>query len=126
MIWVLLAALAGGVSVLFQAQSARAEDHDGGLGLLATLLRRPRYLVGMACAGLGFVFGALALRELPLFAVQAGRAVGITLDEQIFVERGEIASRDDSVPLVSTSFRANLFCQATTAMTCSLETPGKD
>ena len=37
MIWVLLAALAGGISVVLQAQSARAEGHPGHLGLLATL-----------------------------------------------------------------------------------------
>src|SRR5437867_12486936 len=31
------------------------------------------------------------------------------LDEQVFIERGEVASLDDSVPLVSTAFRCNLF-----------------
>ena len=40
---------------------------------------------------------------------QAGQSIGITLDEQIFIERGEIASRQDEIPLVSTAFRANLF-----------------
>ena len=40
---------------------------------------------------------------------EAGQSVGITLDEQIFVERGEIISHEDSIPLVSTTFRANLF-----------------
>jgi bifunctional enzyme CysN/CysC len=40
---------------------------------------------------------------------RAGQSIGITLDEQIFIERGEIASHVDSVPLVSTSFRVNLF-----------------
>lgn len=96
MIWVLLAALAGGVSVLFQAQSARAEDHDGGLGLLASLVRRPRYLVGMVCAGLGFVFGALALRDLPLFAVQTGRAssLAVTAVLAVFVLRARLSARD--------------------------------
>ena len=39
----------------------------------------------------------------------AGQSVGITLDEQIFVERGQIAAHDDNGPLVSTSFRANIF-----------------
>lgn len=38
-----------------------------------------------------------------------GQSVGITLDEQIFVERGEVLSHESSIPLVSTSFRANLF-----------------
>lgn len=39
----------------------------------------------------------------------AGQSTGITLDEQIFIERGEIASHEDSAPLVSTIFRCNLF-----------------
>ncbi|OGW67909.1 MAG: adenylyl-sulfate kinase [Nitrospirae bacterium RIFCSPLOWO2_02_FULL_62_14] len=39
----------------------------------------------------------------------AGQSVGVTLDEQIFIERGEIASHQDAIPLVSTAFRANLF-----------------
>jgi bifunctional enzyme CysN/CysC len=47
--------------------------------------------------------------EPPPTEAQAGRSVGVTLDEQIFIERGEIASHEDSVPLVSTSFRVNLF-----------------
>ncbi len=40
---------------------------------------------------------------------QAGQSIGVTLDEQIFVERGEIASHQDHLPSVSTAFRANLF-----------------
>ncbi|HKW85634.1 MAG TPA: GTP-binding protein [Nitrospiraceae bacterium] len=40
---------------------------------------------------------------------RAGQSTGIMLDEQIFIERGEVASREDSVPLVFTTFRCNLF-----------------
>lgn len=40
---------------------------------------------------------------------EAGQSVGITLDEQIFVERGEIATHQEELPLVSTAFKANLF-----------------
>ncbi len=40
---------------------------------------------------------------------QAGQSIGVMLDEQIFVERGEIASHQDYLPLVSTAFRANVF-----------------
>lgn len=47
--------------------------------------------------------------EKPPTEAQAGESVGITLDEQIFVERGEIASNQDTIPLVSTAFRANVF-----------------
>jgi len=40
---------------------------------------------------------------------EAGQSVGITLDEQIFIERGEVATHQSQLPLVSTAFRANLF-----------------
>lgn len=45
----------------------------------------------------------------PLAESHAGQSVGITLDEQIFVERGEVATHPEALPLVSTAFRANLF-----------------
>jgi len=38
-----------------------------------------------------------------------GESVGITLDEQLFVERGEIASHVDNPPKLSTVFHARLF-----------------
>jgi bifunctional enzyme CysN/CysC len=39
----------------------------------------------------------------------AGQSVGITLDEQIFVERGEVASHADHPPIESNVFRGRLF-----------------
>ncbi len=51
---------------------------------------------------------AFNVEPLPTEA-QAGQSIGITLDEQIFIERGEIASRQDDLPCVSTAFRANVF-----------------
>ncbi|MEA2638843.1 MAG: bifunctional enzyme CysN/CysC [Chloroflexota bacterium] len=45
---------------------------------------------------------------LPTEAV-AGESIGVTLDEQIFVERGEVASIESSPSAVATEFRANLF-----------------
>jgi bifunctional enzyme CysN/CysC len=47
--------------------------------------------------------------EPVLTGADAGQSVGITLDEQIFVERGEIATHQGQLPLVSTAFKANLF-----------------
>ncbi len=47
--------------------------------------------------------------EPPATEAQAGESVGITLDEQIFIERGELASHHQDLPLVSTAFRVNLF-----------------
>ncbi len=42
-------------------------------------------------------------------AAEAGQSVGITLDEQIFVERGEVASHADHPPIESNVFRGRLF-----------------
>jgi len=51
---------------------------------------------------------AFNIESLPTEA-RAGQSVGVTLDEQIFIERGEIASHQGDIPSVSTAFRANLF-----------------
>ena len=40
---------------------------------------------------------------------RGGQSTGLTLDEQIFIERGEIGSHPESVPLESTALRCNLF-----------------
>ncbi|MGP1394946.1 MAG: adenylyl-sulfate kinase [Inquilinaceae bacterium] len=39
----------------------------------------------------------------------AGQSVGITLDEQIFVERGDIASHEESPPQLTNVFRGTVF-----------------
>ena len=44
-----------------------------------------------------------------VLAVQAGQSVGFTLDEQIFVERGELISHADNLPVETNVFRARLF-----------------
>ena len=51
---------------------------------------------------------AWSVPEQPGEAV-AGQSVGITLDEQIFVERGEVASHADAPPIESNVFRGRLF-----------------
>lgn len=40
---------------------------------------------------------------------QAGQSVALTLDEQIFVERGEIASHESNAPIETNVFRGRLF-----------------
>jgi len=50
-----------------------------------------------------------AFNAEPPGAVSAGRCTGFTLGEQIFIERGEIASRRETPPEVCTRFRANVF-----------------
>lgn len=42
-------------------------------------------------------------------AAEAGQSVGVTLDEQLFIERGEIASHIDAAPLETHAFAAKLF-----------------
>jgi bifunctional enzyme CysN/CysC len=51
---------------------------------------------------------AWSVAQPPLEA-GAGRSVGITLDEPIFVERGDVASHRDRAPILSNVFRARVF-----------------
>jgi bifunctional enzyme CysN/CysC len=51
---------------------------------------------------------AWSVAEPPLEA-EAGQTVGITLDEQIFVERGEVVSHLENPPIETSVFRARLF-----------------
>jgi len=46
---------------------------------------------------------------VPVLEACAGQSVGVTLEEQIFVERGEVASHDVEPPLESDVFHARLF-----------------
>jgi len=40
---------------------------------------------------------------------EASQSIGFTLDEQIFVERGDVATRTDQLPIVSKEFNVNIF-----------------
>lgn len=75
------AALCSGAAVVLQAVAARRLPHDAGLG--ATLVRRllgsPAYLAALVLVALGFGLSFVALRTLPLFLVQAGRASGLAV-----------------------------------------------
>ncbi len=48
-------------------------------------------------------------QDVPPVQAQAGQSIGITLEPQIFVERGEIASHVETPPQLSTVFHAHLF-----------------
>ncbi len=48
-------------------------------------------------------------RDAPAASATAGQSIGITLDEQIFIERGQIASLVEDAPVASDVFRARLF-----------------
>lgn len=75
------AALCSGAAVVLQAVAARRLPHDAGLG--ATLARRllasPVYLAALGLVVVGFGLSFVALRTLPLFLVQAGRASGLAV-----------------------------------------------
>ncbi len=45
----------------------------------------------------------------PIVAVRAGQSVGVTLDEQLFIERGEMASMVTNAPMLSNVFRGRVF-----------------
>jgi bifunctional enzyme CysN/CysC len=45
----------------------------------------------------------------PVIATRAGQSIGVTLDEQIFVERGEIASLETNPPMLTNVFRGRIF-----------------
>lgn len=49
--------------------------------------------------------------------VRAGQSVGITLDQQLFIERGEIVSHIDRPPVESNVFRARIFWLGAKPMT---------
>lgn len=52
----------------------------------------------------------------PWQEASAGNCIGFTLDEQIFVERGEIASLVKDAPILTNLFRARLFWLGTEAL----------
>ena len=45
----------------------------------------------------------------PVKSAGAGELIGVTLDQQIFVERGEVASHQTLPPMLANVFRARLF-----------------
>jgi len=47
-------------------------------------------------------------RPAPALQALAGESVGLTLDEQIFIERGEIASQPENPPVLTSVFRGRI------------------
>lgn len=77
----LLAALCFGAGAVFEAQAARASAQVVGIDprLLVRLTRNWRFVVGISLDVLGFFFEFTALRELPLFLVQAAVASSLAV-----------------------------------------------
>jgi hypothetical protein len=74
------AALCYGASAVLQAAAVARPGRADLTGLLARLAGDPRYLGGLLLVAMGFLFSVVAIRALPLFVVQAGRAssLGVT------------------------------------------------
>jgi hypothetical protein len=74
------AALSYGASAVFQAAAVARSGRTDLTGLVGGLARDPRYLCGLLLVAGGFLLSVVAIRALPLFVVQAGRAssLGVT------------------------------------------------
>jgi drug/metabolite transporter (DMT)-like permease len=77
----LAAALAFGIASVLQHVGARqpAVRKRIGLGLLADLVRQPLFLAGVVLDAAGFALTFLALRRLPLFAVESAVASAVAV-----------------------------------------------
>ena len=75
------AAICSGTANVLQAGAARSEPVRAGLDttLLVRLVRRPRYVLALGLVAAGFALSFYALRTLPLFVVQAGRASALAV-----------------------------------------------
>jgi hypothetical protein len=74
------AALCYGASAVFQAVAVARNTRTDLTGLIGRLAADPRYLCGLLLVAGGFLLSVVAIRALPLFVVQAGRAssLGVT------------------------------------------------
>jgi hypothetical protein len=74
------AALCYGAAAVLQAAAVARASRAGLTGLLGGLARDPRYAGGLCLVAAGFLLSLIAVRALPLFVVQAGRAssLGVT------------------------------------------------
>ncbi|GEK19795.1 hypothetical protein [Cellulomonas xylanilytica] len=76
-----VAALCSGTAIVLQAVAARRLPADVRLdaALVGGLARSPLYLLALGLVALGFALSFVALRTLPVFAVQAGRASSLAV-----------------------------------------------
>ncbi|MGV8977984.1 MAG: hypothetical protein ACOH17_08060 [Cellulomonas sp.] len=81
LLFVAAAALCSGTATVLQAIAARRMPVHPRLDhiLVGRLLQSPTYVIALALVGAGSVLSLVALRSLPLFAVQAGRASSLAV-----------------------------------------------
>lgn len=75
---VIASALCSGTAVVLQAVAARRLPSSG-LQAAGGLVRSPVYLAALALVATGFALAFVALRTLPVFVVQAGRASSLAV-----------------------------------------------
>lgn len=75
------AALCSGTALVLQARAARAGSaaDTAPVALVRRLVRNRTYLLALVLVAAGFGLAALALRTLPVFVVQAGRASSVAV-----------------------------------------------
>lgn len=71
------AALCSGTAAVLQASAVGRSSADHVVGFLGGLARDPRYLGGLVLVAAGFLASLVAVQQLPLFLVQAGRAASL-------------------------------------------------
>jgi drug/metabolite transporter (DMT)-like permease len=93
----LAAAVAFGIASLLQESGARRapDSRAVGLRLLGSLLAQPAFLAGTGLDAAGFVLTFLALRHLPLFAVEAAVSSAVAVTAAGSVLRGARLTRMD-------------------------------
>lgn len=98
------AATCSGAANVLQARAARVEPARAGLDttFLIRLVRRPGYLLALALVVAGFALSFLALRTLPLFVVQAGRASSLAVTALLAVVM--LRSRLKWVEIIAVAF----------------------
>ncbi|MET0864535.1 MAG: hypothetical protein ABWZ98_09405 [Nakamurella sp.] len=74
------AAVCSGSAAVLQASAvSRLPTSSVSAGFVVRLARSPRYLLALALVAAGFGLSIIALRTLPLFVVQAGRASSLAI-----------------------------------------------
>lgn len=99
----LAAAVAFGIASVVQEAGARRPPARPriGFGLVADLARQPLFLLGIVLDAGGFVLTFLALRRLPLFAVESAVASAVAVTAVIAGWRGQSLTRGERVAVAA-------------------------
>lgn len=91
----LIACLAYGVATVLQSVGARRAATATGVGGVVGIVTQLPYLVGLGLDGVGFLGNVVALRQLPLFLVEAIVAGSVGVTAVVAALRGEkLGGRD--------------------------------